>query len=69
MPVPDVVLDLGAKFAARIPAPLRNDLLRLMHEAGAMSAGVHWSFDGQRARDELGWRPRPLSSAIADAAA
>jgi dihydroflavonol-4-reductase len=69
--VPDRVLDVGAALAARVPTSLRarSDLLRLLHEAGAMSASVHWSFDGNRAREELGWLPRPLSAAISDAAA
>ncbi|MBI2394118.1 MAG: NAD-dependent epimerase/dehydratase family protein [Deltaproteobacteria bacterium] len=69
--VPDRVLDLGAALAARLPAAVRerSPALRLLEEAGAMSAGVHWSFDGRRAREELGWSPRPIESCIADAAA
>lgn len=58
-PIPDTILEL----AARVPR------MRLLHEVSAMSSGVHWSFDGRRARDELGWTPRPLEDAIADAAA
>jgi dihydroflavonol-4-reductase len=69
--VPDRVLDLGATLAARIPQSLRDRsaMLRLLEEAGAMSAGVHWSYDGARARTELDWRPRALESCIAEAAA
>lgn len=71
LPVPDRVLDLGATIAARLPGFVRerSAVLRLLAEAGAMSASVHWSFDGLRARTELGWSPRCLESSIADAAA
>lgn len=63
--VPDPLLDLGAALAVRT----RIAALRLLAEAGSMSAAVHWSFDGRRAREELGWAPRPLTRSIADAAA
>jgi dihydroflavonol-4-reductase len=69
--VPDRVLDLGAAIASRIPRGLRDRsaLLRLLAEAGAMSAGVHWSFDGTKARRELDWAPRAVESCIHEAAA
>jgi len=61
--IPDTALDIAARLGARVPR------MRLLHEVSAMSSRVHWSFDGRRARDELGWAPRPLEQAIADAAA
>lgn len=69
--VPDRVLDLGATLASRIPQRIRDRsaMLRLLEEAGAMSANVHWSYDGARARNELGWAPRNIETCMAEAAA
>jgi hypothetical protein len=35
-----------------------------VHEGLAMSGGVHWSFDGDKARRELGFAPRSLDAGL-----
>lgn len=61
--VPDRLLDAAAAIARRVPTSLRarSFPLRLLHEAAEMSAAVHWSFSGERARTSLGWSPRAIA--------
>lgn len=53
-------------------APLLAPLARLaglppeiMSEGVAMSAGLTWAYSGEKARRELGWKPRPLDVGLA----
>jgi dihydroflavonol-4-reductase len=37
---------------------------RLVREGLAMSVGVRWAFRADKAKRELGWRPRPLEQGL-----
>jgi dihydroflavonol-4-reductase len=56
--LPDGVMRGAAVASSMAPAVVREGL--------AMSLGMHWAFRGDRARRELGWRPRPFDEGLRD---
>jgi dihydroflavonol-4-reductase len=54
----------AAAPALAVVAPLAGLRAALVQEGLAMSGGVHWSFDGDKARRELGFAPRALDAGL-----
>jgi dihydroflavonol-4-reductase len=63
--VPDWLVRAAEPVSA-LASPLVGLSPRLVREGMAMSGSVHWSFSGERARRELGWKPRPLDVGLAE---
>lgn len=63
--VPDALVRAGEPALAAL-APLAGVRRELVREAIASGASVSWSYRGDKARRELGWKPRPLSEGLAE---
>lgn len=63
--LPDRLVRSSRRVAERL-APLAGFPSELVREGLGMVAGVHWAFSGDKARRELGWKPRAFDRGLAE---